>query len=107
MNDLFGIQIIEDASMVDSHSRLKTWRERWLSWPWRPWVKYIVWQEPSKKIYLVNMDNFSEKLICHPAMTERLGKVGKEITISTQNYVAKEVGEVDVYASSPQPGEEW
>jgi hypothetical protein len=78
VNDLFGIQIIEDVNMVDSHSRLKTWRERLFSWPWRPWVKYVVWQTPSKKFYLMKMDEINEKLICHPAMIEELRKIKEE-----------------------------
>ena len=90
MSNLFGIQIIEDVNMVDSHSRPKTWRERWLSWPWRPWVKHVVWQTPSDKIYLVNMDGIKEKLICHPATTRMLGEIGKGITISALDHSRKE-----------------
>ena len=101
MSNLFGIQIIEDVNMVDSHSRPKTWRERWLSWPWRPWVKHVVWQTPSDKIYLVNMDGIKEKLICHPATTKTIRE------ISTLDYSKKEVGEVDVFVADPKPGEEW
>ena len=77
MNDLFGIQIIEDSNMVDPHSRVRTWRERLFSWPWRPWIKTLVWNTPSEKIYLMKLDNFTEKLICHPAMTQKLGEIGR------------------------------
>ena len=107
MSNLFGIQIIEDANMVDSHSRPKTWRERWLSWPWRPWVKHVVWQTPSEKIYLLNVSKFKERLICHPAMTEKLNEIGRGITIATLDYSKKEVGDVDVFVTDPKPGEEW
>jgi hypothetical protein len=107
MNNLFGIQIIEDVNMVDSHSRAKTWRERWLSWPWRPWVKTVVWYTPSETIYLMNTGGIREQLICHPKTTRLLEEIGKAISISALDHGKKGVGEVDVIVTDPQPGEEW
>ncbi len=77
---LYGIPIIEDPNMVDAHSRVRTWRERLFSWPWRPWVKYLVWHTPKEDIYLVNLDGYGprKQFICHPEMTRRVRDALKE-----------------------------
>jgi hypothetical protein len=72
MIDLFGIQIVETESLVDTHSRVRPWKERLFSWPWKPWVKIVVWQTPSETIYLVDMDAVGKRFICHPAMAEMI-----------------------------------
>ncbi len=72
ISDIFGIQIIENPSMVDHHSRIRPWKERLFTWPWRPWVRVAVWQTPSDKIYLVNIDGVGERFTCHPAMAQRI-----------------------------------
>ncbi len=75
IDELFGHAIIEDPRMVDSHSRIRPWKERLFTWPWRPWVRVAVWQTPSEKIYLVDMDGIGERFVCHPAMVQRIKEI--------------------------------
>ena len=44
-------RIFENSNMTIGKSRPKTLKERWFSWPWRPWVKLVVWQEPDPNCY--------------------------------------------------------
>lgn len=43
----------------------RSWRERLLSWPWRPWIteRRVVVQVPSPNVYLID-----QIIVCHPVM---------------------------------------
>ncbi len=57
-----GIRILENSQMTETKSRVRTSRERWLSWPWRPWRRLEVWQEPMTDCYMMG----KHTIICHP-----------------------------------------
>lgn len=68
--------IRENALLTISKSRRRSWRERLLTWPWRPWRKLHVWSEPDPSIYKApyntNIFNLrsgaqSEAWFAHPA----------------------------------------
>lgn len=43
---VFGLPVVIDESLDPDIMRLnytRTWKERWLSWPWRPWVKTVTY----------------------------------------------------------------
>ena len=48
---------------------LRTKRERWLSWPWKPWVKFkqIPLEEPSYDFVVLD-----DKIIGHPTAVAAL-----------------------------------
>ena len=45
-------RIFENHNLTVGKSRPKTFREQWLSWPWRPWRANLTWQEPDSHCYL-------------------------------------------------------
>lgn len=47
----------------------RTWRERWTTWPWRPWVatKTVVPQVPDDQVYQVR-----GAFVMHPAVYHQL-----------------------------------
>lgn len=65
------IRIIENPRMVDTHTftRIRPWRERLFSWPWRPLQKkdVVVTYTPSP-----NVINYGSTIICHPATAKAL-----------------------------------
>lgn len=72
-------KIIEDINMVDIKIEVinKTWKERFFSLPWKPWIKTNVIEKriPKHKVYII--DNYGvygidKVLICHPVMAEKL-----------------------------------
>lgn len=44
-------QLREDASFIVYCHRERSWRERLLSWPWRPWRRIARWIEPDPNLY--------------------------------------------------------
>lgn len=74
--------IVENASLTVSRVRDRTWRERLLSWPWRPWQKAVVWSEPDPNYYMMDTGNLHlmgtnvepgpQVLVAHPATAARL-----------------------------------
>jgi len=69
---LGSIRLIESVWCTVSEERAirRTWRERLLSWPWRPWVaeKTIVVQIPDKHVYQIDRYTF----VCHPAIAKQV-----------------------------------
>ena len=64
---MFGLQIFENTACVEWVEVKRTWRERLLSWPWRPWVVNKSFAKPA-------MYKVGTKLICHPALLPALRK---------------------------------
>jgi len=76
-----GMRIIVNNYMTYRARRIaiRTRRERWLSWPFRPWVKrkVIVVDAPSHMFYLMKHEN---ALVCHPSRARWLmGRLDKEV----------------------------
>ncbi len=71
---LWGMQIIESEwiSEIVKCEVVRNFRERWLSWPWMPWVKTktVTYRMPLEDIYMIGNNVF-----CHPAIAVRLRNV--------------------------------
>ena len=74
-----GIRLIEDSNLTVTKSRVRTARERWLSWPWKPWRRLEVWQEPAETCYMMD----KHTIVCHPYVANILRKELDSITIPT------------------------
>lgn len=63
--------IITSVHLVTSHEQViqLNWRERLLSWPWKPWIKtkVVIVQIPDKKVYFDG-----KSFICNPILFEGL-----------------------------------
>lgn len=59
--------IIETVYLTITKTAVRTWKERFLSWPWRPWQKLRIWQEPDPNVYVTK-----DAIICHPAIAQKL-----------------------------------
>ena len=57
-----------------THRRPRTWRTRWMTWPWRPWVSHTVVGHEIPDIWrlLIHRPNGQEEIICHPLAIEVL-----------------------------------
>ena len=70
----FGMQLLESAYMtVTKETTVKrSWRERLLSRPWRPWktTKIVVSQEPDPNLYRIGRT----QIVGHPATIAKLKK---------------------------------
>lgn len=69
--------IHDNMALVVTKSRPKSWRERLLSWPWRPWQKALIWSEPDPNVYkMIVPDLFGhctrEIWVAHPATAYRI-----------------------------------
>jgi len=62
---LVAVRIVTDPSLTEPVAR--TWRERWLSWPWRPWARVKL--VPSRTYYIVDgVPGGPKTLVCHPSL---------------------------------------
>lgn len=66
-----GFQIIEASYLTVPKEEviLRSWKERLLSWPWKPWEKEktVTTMVPDEKIYKTG-----NQIICHPAIAQQL-----------------------------------
>ena len=81
MGGLGGLRIIESLSMTmtgPSYTVQRTWRERLLSWPWKPWKKEctMAMQVPSKKVLVCDSMGV---MIMHPETARALRDAIKQI----------------------------
>lgn len=73
-----GMEIIESVHLVVSGPPMeivRTWSERLMSWPWRPWqrVKIVATQTPDPNFYRIGSGKLGRpKLLAHPATVQRL-----------------------------------
>ena len=72
MADMFaGLRVVTSPFMVKTvvDRVQRSLVERWLTWPWRPWVrtKLVQISVPSDEVLRIG-----NRLIVHPAMLERL-----------------------------------
>jgi hypothetical protein len=65
------IRIIECplCTVTEQRPARRSWRERLLSWPWRPWVaaKEISVEVPDLHFY-----TFGNVVVCHPAVAQQV-----------------------------------
>jgi hypothetical protein len=70
---LGGIPILESEHCLDevTRTRARTWRERLLSWPWRPWIGETTYVTlvPSKHVYMLQNPPC---IICHPVTAKEI-----------------------------------
>lgn len=70
-----GIRCMPDSNLTVTKSRERTWRERLLSWPWRPWRRLEVWEEPDPSFYKFRDPMTGrETIVAHPAMIDLLNR---------------------------------
>jgi hypothetical protein len=57
------------CTAIEQRQMRRSWRERLLSWPWRPWVatKEISVEVPDERYY-----TFGNVVVCHPAVAQQL-----------------------------------
>ena len=72
INPQLGLLVVEDDNMVTTgtpYQARRTWGERLLSWPWRPWqrTKTVIPVVPDTRV--LRMGN---RIVCHPAMAEEV-----------------------------------
>ena len=88
---LFGIPVVASPMMTKAVTTEYplSWRERLLSWPWRPWrrIGRIQHSEPSEEVLLVDLDRLS--LVMHPEMVVKLGKESDEISRHDAGHVVR------------------
>jgi hypothetical protein len=67
MSTLLGYEIYENPNLVEYTTVDRTWRERLLSMPWRPWVRVKTVASPMKDLIRTN-----GKLFGHPETIAKL-----------------------------------
>ncbi len=65
-----GIEVYQDALCVKRTWVKRTWRERLWSWPWRPWRRLRLVEEPLT--YQLTGFNGRPTIVMHPALFEEL-----------------------------------
>jgi len=70
---LGSIRVIFTAHCVQKETMRRTWKERILSSPWRPWVAIKEIDAPA--MYLITPSIEEQYIVCHPAMKEKLLEV--------------------------------
>jgi hypothetical protein len=69
----FGFDIVESEHLTETEQKEveRTFRERFFSWPWRPWqkTKTVYYSVPKREIYVLQKER---KVICHPAIANEL-----------------------------------
>lgn len=72
MDTLPSFDLRESVYCTVSEERVvrRTWKERLLSWPWKPWVaeKTIFIQVPDEHVYQIGRYTF----VCHPAIAKQI-----------------------------------
>ncbi len=73
-NNFTGIEIRESTALTETSDPFKvrkSWKERLISWPWKPWVKtkWVTKQVPSDEIM---HDRVNNVFYCHPVMKKQL-----------------------------------
>lgn len=71
--ETLGYRIIEDSNLLKFTDVPRTWHERLLTWPWRPWKKTKRVSLPDPDFYGVGND-----IVCHPVTAQRLRRVMAE-----------------------------
>jgi hypothetical protein len=77
---LVAVRIVTDSSLTEPVTR--TWRERWLSWPWRPWARVKL--VPSRTYYIVDgVPGGPKTLVCHPSLAAEFERALAELELQT------------------------
>lgn len=78
MNSMLGMDVITSAYLTETElvQVARSARERWWSWPWRPWAttKTVQVQIPSSQMFQLP----GGKLLCHPAMLDRIRELRED-----------------------------
>ena len=62
-----GFEIRVSALLTVTRTRPRSWRERLLTWPWRPWLSHEICHEPDPRVYKLGHQG-RQILIAHPAV---------------------------------------
>lgn len=65
------MRIICSTLMTETAQVERSWRERLLTWPWRPLQRHRHVQVP-RMDYLINDGPGGQFIVCHPAAYDRL-----------------------------------
>lgn len=65
------ITIYTNLLLTDKHEVKRTIKERFLTWPWKPWVKTKTIEVPSRKMFLTQGLS-GPIIICHPDMEKEI-----------------------------------
>jgi len=66
-----GMKVIQSSLLMDRTVEPRSWRERLLSWPWRPLVRTKVVSRPSKKAIITD-----GVIFVHPVLYRQLERLG-------------------------------
>lgn len=85
-----GISIIESDHLTvqEECTNQRSWRERLLSWPWRPWqaTEVIIEQVPDPNVYWVKG---RAAIVCHPAIAQCIREA---IALDTWGMIQAQAG---------------
>jgi hypothetical protein len=79
----FGFNIATNALLTEAgpdeeRTRIRSWKERLFTWPWRPWQKTATHmaqtQVPSRQVYRIR-----DTLVMHPSMLEEIKRQLEEM----------------------------
>lgn len=75
-----GRPVYVSPFLVDTKTVPRTWRERFLTWPWRPWRKTKTVEAPSNQI----LDMAGKGFVVHPAKWEEMRKTLGQVRDATR-----------------------
>ena len=89
--------------MVEAHyvDRVRSWRERLLSWPWRPWLRLeqVRSVRPSSRAVMID----ERTVVMHPATYETLKAVARLQRDATERIYVPEWEMRRLEVESPSP----
>lgn len=75
-NEFSGYKVIEDVNLVNVEIDIiqRSWKERLLTLPWKPWVntKVVEKKIPKQEVYIVRDYMNAKIIVCHPVMINQL-----------------------------------
>lgn len=79
MNELYGVPLIASVYLTVPKEVPRTRRERWLSWPWRPW-KRTKWIQVADSMIYNSFQDGKRTLIAHPEVIARLAELAGPVS---------------------------
>lgn len=75
---MIGTKIITSVHLTETCIVARTWKERLLSWPWRPWKSVNVIIVPSKECYKLA----DGTVVMHPAMYAEVKLLLRQLAVA-------------------------
>lgn len=84
-----GLRLVANPKLVEKRYRLKTFLERWLSIPWRPWEAVVYYEEPREGYERLE----NNQVVGHPATIDAIRRgIGIVYKKGPGDYQVKELG---------------